>query len=157
MATYKDYTDYFKGLAVEFLGHSDNEKHFFRKGLDEFLNSQQTTVNYPAMLLDRFDFAYADYGGDNVQEPLTAAFIVCDYCSDNQDYDRIDEIMDSTKLLIDKIYNRIRADREQPTGDFLKYADLGSVKCTPVSNYADGAFGWFVTVEITSIHNTAIL
>lgn len=157
MSKYTDYTNYFKQLAIEYFGHSDTEKHFFRKGLEEFLNGMQTSVTYPSLLLDKYDYRYDDNGADNVMKPRTVALIVCDNTADIEDYDRIDAIMDSTEALVDVIYNRIRKDIRPPfTQEFLKYAKLGNVQVSPVENYADGNYGWFVTIEIYSHHNVIL-
>lgn len=157
MTKYTDYTAYFQQLAIDLLGHSDTEKHFFRKGLDEFLNGMTGQVNYPAMLLEKYDFKYSDNGADNVMKPRTVAFIICDHAKDTEDYNRQDAIMDSTEEIVDKIYNRIRRDIRPPQHDFLKYASLGNVQVSPVDNYADGNFGFFVTIEIFSFHNVSIV
>ena len=55
MIKFTEYTAYFESIARDLVGHTENEKHFFRKGLEEFLNGLKTNVNYPAMLLDKFD------------------------------------------------------------------------------------------------------
>lgn len=157
MSTYTDYTAYFKQLAVDLIGETDTEKHFFRKGLDEFLNGMSTSVNYPALLLDKYDFKYTDNGGDNIMKVRTIAFIICDHASDIEDYDRLDEITDLTEGLIDRIYNRIRQDAEEPRNEFLNDVDLGQLQATPVQNYGDGNFGFFVSIPIGTIHNTSIL
>jgi hypothetical protein len=157
MSTYTDYTAYFEQLAKDYLEHSSGSKHFFRKGLEEFLNGLSTNVNYPAMLLGKYDYRYTDNGADNVMKPRTIAFIICDHVADIENYDAIDAAMDSTELIIDNIYNRIRKDIRPPfTQEFLEYAKLGDVQVTPIANYADGAYGWFVTIEIHSHHNATI-
>jgi hypothetical protein len=158
MSTYTDYTAYFQKLAETYLNHSTNEKHFFRKGLEEFLNGLSTNVNYPAMLLGKYDYKYTDNGADNIMKPRTVAFIICDHVADMEDYDSIDKAMDSTELIVDKIYNQIRKDIRPPyTDPNFEFAKLGEVQVTPVSNYADGAHGWFVTIEIYSHHDARVV
>lgn len=157
MTKYTDYTSYFEQLAADLLGHSPEEKHFYRKGLEEFLNGLKTNVNYPALLLEKYDFVINDNGADNVMKPRTIAFIICDHASDIEDYERIDEIMDLTEDLVDRIYNRIHRDIRPPYHDFLKYAKLNETQASPVENYGDGNFGYYVTMEILSHHNTAVL
>lgn len=159
MTQYTDYTAYFEEIAGLYLGHAKNEKHFYRKGLNEFLQGLSTNVNYPSLLLENYDFKYSDNGGDNVMKIRTIAFLVIDHAADIEDYKRIDSIKDSTELIVDKIYNKIRRDISPQTSvdnDFIKYANLLSVQVTPVENYADGNFGFFVTIEIYSHHNTLL-
>ncbi len=156
MTKYTDYTAYFRQLATDLLGHSDSEKHFYRKGLEEFLQGLQTVVNYPAMLLDRYDYKYSDNGADNVMKDRTIAFMIIDNTNDIEDYNRIDEICDLTENIVDKIYNRIRNDIREPNNAFLKYANLNNIQVSPIENYADATFGYFVTIEILSHHNTTV-
>jgi len=157
MTDYTDYTNYFEGLAELFCDHTSNEKHFFRKGLEEFLNGMQTSVNYPALLLNRYDYKYTDNGADNVQKVRTVAFIVCDNVADMEDYTAIDTALDTVEVILDRIYNQIRKDiKPSAQHEFLKYAKLGNVQVTPIENYADCNFGYFVTIEIFTHHNATV-
>lgn len=153
MTSYLDYTAYFEKIAIDLLEHSSAEKHFFRKGLEEFLNGLSTSVNYPALLLEKYDFSFTDNGADNVMKERTIAFTVCDHAADIEDYDRIDEIMSFTEGVVDKIYNRMRKDMSPPQHEFLKNASLGSMRVTPVENKADGNYGFFVSIGISTYHN----
>jgi len=138
MSKYTDYIAYFEQLAVDLLAHSVTEKHFYRKGLEEFLNGLQTNVNYPALLLDKYDYKYSDNGADNIMKDRTIAFLVIDNAPDMEDYERIDNIFDSTEQVIDQVFNRVRQDMHYPKHDFLKYANMNNVQVSPVENYADG-------------------
>jgi len=156
MTNYTDYTAYFRQLAIDFLGDSDTEKHFYRKGLEEFLQGLQTVVNYPAMLLDRYDYKYSDNGADNVMKDRTIAFMIIDNAVDIEDYNRIDEIFDFTENIVDQIFNRVREDMHYPKHDFMKYANMNNVQVSPIENYADATYGYFVTIDISSHHNTIV-
>lgn len=153
MTSYLDYTAYFEQIAIDLLAHSSVEKHFFRKGLEEFLNGLSTSVNYPALLLEKYDFSFTDNGADNVMKERTIAFTICDHAADIEDYDRIDEIMSFTEGIVDQIYNRMRKDMSPPQHDFLKNASLGSMRVTPVENKGDGNYGFFVSIGILTYHN----
>jgi hypothetical protein len=157
MTKYTDYTAYFEQIARDLFGHTDIEKHFFRKGLEEFLNGMVSTVNYPALLLLKYDYTYDDHGADNMMKVRTIAFIVCDHVSDQEDYTATDSACDITEVLVDKIFNRIYKDIREPRHEFMQYAELGNVQVTPIENYADGNHGYFVTIQILSHHNTSIL
>ncbi len=156
MTTYLDYINYFQQIAIDLLGHSDSEKHFFRKGLEEFLNGLQTSVNYPALLMDKYDFKYNDNGSDDVNKVRSIAFLLIDNAKDTEDYERIDNIYNDMELIVDKIINRIRRDIHHPKNDFLKFSNMNNIEVTPVNNYADGNYGYFVTVDIYSHHNASI-
>ncbi len=156
MTSYLDYINYFESIAAEFLNHTPTEKHFFRMGLEEFLNGLQTSVNYPAMLLDKYDYKYIDNGSDDVMKERTIAFLIIDNASDTEDYTRIDNIFDFTENIIDRIFNKIRNDIHYPKNDFLKYIYLNNIEVTPVENYADGNYGYFVSMQLATHHNTTL-
>jgi len=155
MNTYTSYTAYFEQIAIDFFGHTESEKHFYRKGLEEFLNGLSTDVRYPALLLGKYDFTMEEVGADNWMKNRNIAFIICDHVADQEDYSLGDNAADITEDLFNKIFNRIVADITEPRHDFLQWAKLGNIRATPVQNYADGNHGFFVTIDILSHHNTA--
>ena len=109
------------------------------------------------MLLNRYDYQYTDNGFDDVNKNRTVAFIVCDHVPDIEDYEKMDAALDKVENILDKIYNRIRKDiKPSSEHDFLKYAKLGNILVTPVENYADSNYGYFVSIEILSHHNTSV-
>lgn len=158
MATYNDYISYFKGLADKYLANAVDYKTFYRAGLDEFLNGMTTVGNYPVMLLDKYDFVYSDNGFDNVRKKRTVAFIIYDHIDDINDYDAIDAAYDNSEIIVDKIYNQIREDKKNPVcAAFLQTADLTNVQVTPVPNQSNGDYGYFITINVSSVHDTRIL
>ncbi len=158
MTSFKEYIAYFEGLANQFLANTETNKTFYRKGLDEYLNNLTTDGNFPCMLISSYDFKYEDNGADSVQKKRTVAFIVTDHVDDIDDYDAIDTAMDTCEEKIDFIYNQIRIDRKDPLySNFLQYADLKNVQVTPVANYSEGNYGFYVTIDVYSHHNTSIL
>jgi len=159
MARHLDYIAYFKMLADLHLANAPGNKTFYKKGLDEFLNGLSLDESaYPAMLLDRADFTYKDNGYDNFTKIRTVAFLIFDHVSDIQDYDAIDLAFDNSEAIIDKIYNQINDDRKNPEcAAFLKAVDMNSFQATEAQNSGDGNYGYFVTVEIQSTHNTRLI
>jgi len=158
MTTYNDYIAYFKNLADVYLANAPDNKTFYRAGLDEFLNGLTTDGNYPAMLLDKYDYNYNDNGFDNVRKTRTVAFIIFDNVKDTEDYDAIDNAYNNAELIVDKIYNQIKADKVNPDcAAFLQYAELSNVQVTPVPSYSNGDFGYYITIDVSSVHDTRIL
>jgi len=156
MTNFKDYIAYFKGLANTYLANSDINKTFFRKGLDEFLNGLKD-VNYPCMLIEKYDFKYVDNSSDDVKKRRTVAFMIVDHINDIEDYEAMDDAYDITEAIVDKIFNQIRYDRTNANQDsFVQYADVNNIEATPIEHTANGDYGYFVTVEIKSHHNTKI-
>ena len=156
MTNYTDYIKYFEQLAVDFCGHDVSEKHFYRKGLEEFLNGLTTSVNYPALLLDRYDYTFEEHGADNYQKVRTVAFIICDHVTDGENYDSIENALNVSENITDRIFNRILRDITEPRHEFLKYSSINNMRVTPAENYADGNYGYFVSIVINTHHNTAL-
>ena len=157
MARYLDYIAYFKNLANEFLANTPEHKTFYKKGLEEFLNGLSEDGNYPAMLLMKYDYRYSDNGSDNVMKDKTIAFVIFDHVDDTEDYDAIDIATDNSEAIIDKIYNRLRQDRRSPEcAAFLSSVDMNSIEVSPVENFADANYGYYVTLNINSTHDTRL-
>lgn len=157
MAAFLDFIAYFEGLANDYVGNAPNNKTFYKKGLEEFLSGLTTDGNYPSMLLERYDFKYTDNGFDRISKSRTVGLIVFSHVGDTGDYDGIDIAYDECEQIIDKIYNRINYDRRSSgCPDFLRAADMNSFDAVPIMNAADGNYGWFVTFDIESNHNTEL-
>lgn len=156
MTKYTDITSYFKNLAEKYLGHTLTEKRFFRKGLDEFLNGIVIDSQQPVMLLDKYNYTYSDNTSDNVFKVRDIAFMIVKRVTDIDDYDAIDIIQDDCEEIIDNIYNQIRSDMIPPRNDIMKFSTLNLTEVTPIKNMADGNFGYYVTVDIRSIHSTTL-
>ncbi len=157
MTKYTDITKYFKNIANIYLGNSQTNKTFFRKGLDEFLNHIDIVCKTPVMLLERYDFRYTDNMGDNVLKDRTIAFIIMNNVADIDDYEALDTVFDECETIIDKIFNHLRKDATPPRHNIMKYSNFNNFDVTPIENQADGNFGYFVTVKISSVHSTKIL
>lgn len=154
MAAHLNYINYFRNLAVLFLAHTSDNKTFYKKGIEEFLSGLTTDGNYPAMLLERYDFKYKDNGSDRITKARTVGFTLFSHVGDTGDYDAIDNSFDECELILDRIYNKIKSDTEESAcPNFLRYADMNSFDVSPVENTGDGNYGWFITFEIESVHN----
>ncbi len=158
MANYLNYIAYFRTLAEDYLAHSELNKTFYRKGMDEFLSGLTTDGNYPAMLIENYDFRYSDNTADSILKPMTVGMTIFSHVGDTGDFQSIVIAMDTCEALVDKIYNRIRYDRKmQHCPNFLRHTDINSFEVVPVQNSADGNYGWFVTFIISSVHNTKLV
>lgn len=157
MTYFKDYIAYFKGLADTYLANTVDNKTFYRRGLDEFLNGLVTEVNYPCMLLTEYDFVFSDNGFDDVKKNRTVAFMIIDHISDIDDFDAKDTAFDNAEKIVDQIYNQIRADKtDSGQDDFIQYAETNNVQVTPIMMPTNGDYGFYVTINLKSHHNVTI-
>lgn len=156
MTKYTDITGYFEALATKYVGHSPTEKRFFRKGLDEFMQSLVIDSQTPVMLLDKYDFRYSDNLADNMFKDRTIAFIIAGRINDIDDYESMDTVYDDCEEIIDNIVNQIRYDMNPPRHDIMKFSNLNNIQATPIQNTADGNYGYYVTIDISSIHSTLL-
>lgn len=159
-AKFADLVTYFETIAAEHieLRHTAAKKHFYRFELDEVLTALCRDINYPALILEAYDFNFSDSHSDNIMKQRNGAFMIIDKISDSGNYTKIHELWDKIELIGDDILIRMRADKasrlEPAVRDFdiseshgqpLQVEELGqygmrftfSLKC-PVNNEVDG-------------------
>lgn len=154
MTKYTDIIAYFKNFAATYLGDSPTDKRFYRKGLDEFLNGLTISGNYPVMLFHKYDFSIGDNGFDSLTKDRVVAFSVIGHIADVDDYESQDSVMDECEIIIGKIINDMRAHSRDERNVTVPFTRMESVQCSPLENYAEGNYGFYVTVDISSIHKT---
>ncbi len=158
MTNYSDYINYFRALADLLLANTPSHRTFYEKGLDEFLNTLTIDGNYPAMLMGRNEFRLTDTGFDNVKKERSISIVIFDHVDDIQDYDKIAVAFDNSENVIDKMYNKLRADKNNPQcADFSKYIDLSNIEVLSVENEGDGNYGYLFELTIQTTHNTNII
>lgn len=158
MANQQDYVTYFEGLANTYLANSPTNISFYKRGLEEFLNGLTLEESaYPAMLLNRSDWRMKDNGYDSTTKVRTVAFVIFDHVDDMDDYDAITQAFENSEIIVNQIYNQIRADRlVLECQAFLQNVDLNSFQVSEVENQGDQNYGWFVSVDIESVHDNRI-
>ncbi|GEM_PF-4293305 len=154
MTKYSDIVNYFRAFAEKYLAHTPTHKTFYMKGLDEFLNSLTVDGNYPCMLFHKYDFRIGDNSYDSLTKDRVVAFSVIGHVSDIDDYEAQTEVMDECEEIINYIVNDMRADARDQRNDVVPFTKMDSVQATVLENYADGNFGYYVTVDISSVHKT---
>ena len=154
MTKYTDIINYFKAFAEKYVLHTDTEKHFYRKGWDEFFNGLTIAANYPAMLFHKYELTFDDNSYDNVTKDRTVAFSIISHISDIDDYEAQDLAMDECEGIVGKIFNDMRADSKDARNSTVQFTKITSFSATPLENYADGNYGYYCTVDISSIHKT---
>ena len=153
MTKYSDIKNYFKQIAIDLLNHTEEDKRFFRKGLDEFLNNLQIAANGPIMLLENYDFSYGDNSYDSLTKIRTVGFIIARRVRDISDYDAVDLAYEDCELIVDSIIDKFKSDSKDQRDTIMKFASINEIQATPIQNIADGFYGHFVTFDVSSIHN----
>jgi len=143
--SYNDIKAYFAARAAE-MGLS-----FYTLGLDQFLSGLQTNVTYPAMLLDRYSFKYDDSAYDSYTKLRDIGILIIDQASAMDDYTKQEQIYNDTELLIDTLIRKMQADKQPPGNDVVMQFRMSNVEVSPVSNFADGNYGYFISFNIESI------
>ena len=107
MTKFSDIVNYFEALAAKFLDHTPENKTFYMKGLDEFLNSLTVDGHYPCMLFHKYDFRIGDNSYDSLTKDRVIAFSVINHVSDVDDYAAQLTAMDECEEIINYIINDI--------------------------------------------------
>lgn len=110
---FSDLIAYFELLATQHksIGHSDNEKHFFRLELEEVFEQEKPGIGYPALVLEGYGISYSDQGSDNVQKSRSGAFILLDRVEDPNDFDLKHEKWDELERIGDDLLVRMLSDK----------------------------------------------
>lgn len=148
---------YFRTLASQHvaIGHSLNEKHFYRFELEEILSNLKN-VNYPALILEGYRYSLTDKSSDNVMKERTGAFVLIDHMSDMGDFDAMHEVWDNMETICDEIIARIKSDKRNSTIKSIRDFDLGSVQVALIANGTDNNYGIRCTFTISSSFTTDV-
>lgn len=148
---FKDLIAYFRNLASSHtsLQHTDEKKHFFRFELEEVLTGIRSAINYPALILEGYDFSYTDNNSDNLIKARNGAFILLDHATHPDDFDRIDTIYDEMEVIADDIIAKIKADKRNANIPFIAGFDFNKTEGQMLKG-EDQTFGIRITFSIES-------
>jgi hypothetical protein len=157
-AKFADLVEYFKEIAEEHVDiqHSTTKKHFFRFELDEVISGLVIKLNYPALILEAYDFDYSESRSDNILKARNGAFMLIDKVTDQGDYDRIHEVWDELEAIGDEILIRMRSDKEKKTVPVLRDFDISFSSGIPFDVRTTGQYGVRFTFSLRSAVNTNI-
>ena len=153
MATFNDLISYFENIAAKHknIGHTEEEKHFFRMEIDEVLAGiNRTDVNYPMLILEGYGFAFTDNRSDNLLKNREGAFMVIDHIPDLSDHDLIHQKWDEIEEIITEILIKIKIDKRNPLTPVVRNFDFESVNGSLILNEIGNDVGIRVTYTITS-------
>ena len=150
-ATFSDIIEYFRTIASEHIqiGHSDNEKHFYRFEIEEVLTGLKK-VNYPALILEGYRYSFEDSKSDNIIKKRTGAFILIDHLKDIGDFDAMHETWDRMEEICDDILARIKSDKYKPTAKAVRDFEISSVEVALLANVEDKNYGIRCTYTVSS-------
>jgi len=94
-ATFSDIIEYFQMIANQHIqiGHTDEEKHFYRFEIEEVLTGLKK-MNYPALILEGYRYSFSDAKSDNVIKKRSCAFMLVNHLSDIGDFQAMHSIWD---------------------------------------------------------------
>ncbi|HPS40061.1 MAG TPA: hypothetical protein PL124_11645 [Candidatus Cloacimonadota bacterium] len=149
-AKFSDLVDYFERIAEEHVSikHSATQKHFFRFELDEVLAGLTSKLNYPALILEAYDFDFADSRSDNIIKQRNGAFILIDKVSDTGDFAKIHEVWDEMEEIGDDILIRMRRDKALRIEPVLRDFDIAMSSGVPFDVRAYGQYGMRFTFSL---------
>ncbi len=151
---FSDLVTYFETIAKEHvaIAHSTTKKHFYRFEVEELLTGLCSDLNYPALILEGYDFNYGDSDSDNVVKRRGGAFMLIGLVTDAGDFTRIHQVWDELELIGDEILIRMRADKALRTVPVLRDFDISSCTGLLVKLAQFGQYG----IRFTFSMNTAV-
>ena len=150
-AKFLDLVTYFENLASlhNSINHQVGEKHFFRFELEEMLTGMKSNLNYPALILEGYDFNFVDHDSDNLQKKVSCAFMLIGKVGDKGDYDAIHTLWDSLEEIGDELVVRILADKRERKSECLGYFHASSITGTPITDMNLIHYGFRYSFELS--------
>ena len=157
MEKFSELNDYFEYLAAQHkdIAHTPSDKHFYRFELDDVLTSMGD-INFPALILESYDFNFQDARSDNVLKNRNGAFIIIDYEGDKGNHNRITQIYDECEEIGDEIIVRILNDKKKVSVPAVRNFNIAETTGNLVANDAKGYYGVRYMFTITSPRNNDV-
>lgn len=142
---------YFEKLATLHKGilHSATEKHFFRFELEEMLTGMKSEMNYPAVVLEGYDFNFVDHDSDNLHKRVNCAFMILGKVADKGDWDAVHALWDSLEDIGDELVVRILADKRERQTECLAYFHASSITGAPITDMNMIHYGFRYAFELS--------
>jgi hypothetical protein len=142
MSFINEFVSFFENLARQHVHilHQDEEKHFFRLEIEEYLSSIPSSVNFPAFVLEGFDLSFFDRETNSILKNVNCAFAVLKHLEHEQDVDAIHQIWDECENIGLDILVRIYNEKFTRLGLIYKL-DFNTVIANLVANDAGRSYG----------------
>jgi hypothetical protein len=157
-AKFADLVTYFEKIATEHIEirHTKAKSHFYRFELDEVITALCVNINYPALILEAYDFNYGDSQSDNIMKRRGGAFILIDKVTDQGDYKKIHEVWDKMEEIGDDILVRMRADKASRNEPAIRDFNISESEGIPLQVSELGQYGMRFTFVLKSPVNSVI-
>lgn len=157
-AKFSDLVEYMETLAAEHVSiqHTASSKHFYRFELDEVLTGMCGKMNYPALVLEGYDFDYSESNSDNIRKKRSGAFILIDKVNDLKDFNRILEVQDEMEEIANDILIKMKSDKESRLIPVLRDFNISDSTGVTLSIMQLGQHGVRVTFSLTSAINNIV-
>lgn len=154
-AKFSDLVAYLKSIAEKHveIRHSAASKHFYRFELDEVLTGMCGNMNYPALILEAYDFDYRESNSDNIRKKRSGAFIILGKVKDLKDFDRIHELWDQCEEIGNDILLKMKEDKESGLVPVLRDFDISECSGSPLSITELGQHGMRFSFSFESAVN----
>ncbi len=158
MATFTEYVQYFENIAKNHksIRHSQGNKHFFKIELEELMTGLRSSINYPALVIEGYDFRYQDAASDNVLKTRHCAFDILLKPKNTGDFEEIYSLYAEAEAIADDIVNLMSFHKRWRTHSIVAEIDLNSIEALPINGFVENAVGYRVSFEMQSGHNTDV-
>ena len=147
---YPELKNYIKSICAE-IG-----LNFYKRSWEDFYAKAKTT-KYPAFLLNESDFVIDDTKRENPVKVRVVSFMVVSHCKDKTDEAAMDLALGSAETLADRFVNRMRAGAKAPFASRENIGfDLADVEASEIENETVGAYGYYITMKVKSLHNKSL-
>ena len=154
---FSELVTYFELLASSHvkIRHSEANKHFYLFEIDEVLDGLRNEINYPAFIMEGYDFGYKDNLSDNEMKDRNAAFILLDHVDNLDDFGAMHEKWDELEAIGDDIIARMKYDKRQ-NEKIIRNLDVNSIEGTLIRADADNNVGIRFSFTISSPQNLEV-
>ena len=157
-AQYTQLRTYFENLSIQHLevNHQPGkELHFCRMELHEYLAAIPEKLNFPAVVMESWDFRLKDNQADQITKQRNCALLILQKITDPNDFDAIDQAYQITEDIIDDFMKRMIDDRATHQNPVIRDIDFNSVDAIRI-NPQPLHFGIRVTFGLTSLVDATV-
>ncbi len=153
--TFDFYVQYFKTIAETHkdIGHTDQEKHFYRLNISEVQNTLRSIVPGKVFMLESYEGQLIDQRSDNVRDEQLCAFMILGHVPPG-DFDQENIILGECKRIGFEVISKLYKDKKDNVAE-LRGFDIGSVHYMKVGPIFDNYFGYRFTHSINDKANVA--
>ena len=157
-AKYNQLKAYFENLSIQnlkVLHVPGREMHFCRMELHEYLNAIPEKLNFPAVVMESWDFRMNDNRADQISKLRNCALLILQRVTDPNDFDAIDQAYETTEEIVDDFVSRMVDDRNLRNSPVIRDIDFNSIEGIRI-NPQPLHFGIRITFSLTSLVDQSV-